>query len=489
MTYRNPIISGFYPDPSVCRANGKYYLVASSFQYFPGVPLFESDDLINWTQIGFCLTRKSQLPLDKASCTGGIYAPTIRYNDGRFYMVTTNQRNFYVYTDDIYGEWSEPIFVDQGGIDPSLYFEDGKTYFMSNGTDDDGKNAVLQCEINIKTGKKLTESKVIWHGAGGRYLESPHLYKIDGQYYIMAAEGGTEYGHMVIYGKGDSIYGPFTNYKKNPVLTNRDLGGYAIQGCGHADLIEDNNGNWWLYHLAFRQLDKYVMHHHLGREVYVMPVSFDKEGWFTVGEKGNTTEFFETDAIKVKQEFKKEFTFENTAFKSEWQHLRSFNPDNYIYGKDSIKIKATPVSIDSLDDPSFICIHQKEFNMELSVDVTLIDGEAGISIYMDENHHYDLYLEKNNSETCAVLKLNIGDIKHIQNKIKLNSSKITLKVASNAFVYNFYAGDEHIGYAQTKYLSSEVNNGFTGVVLGLYSQNGKEQEFNEFKKFICKYEF
>lgn len=183
MKYHNPVVSGFYPDPSVCEHDGKYYLVCSSFQYFPGVPLFESDDLVNWKQIGHVLTRKSQVMLDKINSSGGVFAPTIRCINGRFYMVTTNDtthQNFYVWTDDIHGEWSEPVYVDQGGIDPSLFEEDGHVYFMSNGADDNGVGGVVQCEIDIATGKKLSPSRCIWQGSGGRYLESPHLYKING---------------------------------------------------------------------------------------------------------------------------------------------------------------------------------------------------------------------------------------------------------------------------------------------------------------------
>jgi len=171
MKYTNPVLKGFYPDPSVCFANGKYYMVNSSFQFFPGVPLFESDDLVNWTQIGHVLTRKSQVELDKINSSGGVFAPTIRYNNGRFYMITTNDtthRNFYVYTDDIYGEWSEPITVDQGGIDPSLLFDGDHVYFIINGADDEGEGGVVQCEINIETGEKRTKSKCIWKGTGGR---------------------------------------------------------------------------------------------------------------------------------------------------------------------------------------------------------------------------------------------------------------------------------------------------------------------------------
>ena len=197
---KNPILRGFYPDPSVCEAEGKYYLVTSTFQYFPGVPVFESEDLVNWKQVGHVLTRPSQVQLETVNSSGGVFAPTIRYNDGTFYMVTNNNtygKNFYVSTKDIRGEWSEPVFVDQGGIDPSLLFEDGRCYFVSNGTGPDGRGAIFLCEINVETGEKLSESTPIWAGSGGRYLESPHLYHIGDYYYIMAAEGGTEYGHTI----------------------------------------------------------------------------------------------------------------------------------------------------------------------------------------------------------------------------------------------------------------------------------------------------
>ena len=303
MNYKNPIIRGFHPDPSVCRANGKYYLVCSSMQYFPGVPIFESDDLINWKKIGNCLTRPSQIHLEKVRSSGGVFAPTIRYNNGRFYMTTTNDsthQNFYVWTDDIYGEWSEPVFVDQGGIDPSLLFDDdGKVYFMSNGADDEGNYGITVCEIDIDTGKKLSKSKTVWKGSGGRYLESPHLYKINGRYLLLAAEGGTEYGHMVTYAVSDSVFGEYKGYDKNPVLTNRNLGGYEIQGIGHGDLIEDYNGNWWIVCLGFRQIGQWSAFHHLGRETFLTPVDFNGV-WFTAGTNGTTAKEYATDRISTR---------------------------------------------------------------------------------------------------------------------------------------------------------------------------------------------
>lgn len=183
---------GFYPDPSICKAEGKYYIACSSFQYFPGVPVFESGDLVNWKQVGHCLTRTDQVELHKINSSGGVFAPTLRYHEGTFYMVTNNNtfgRNFYVSAGDIAGDWSDPIFVDQEGIDPSLLFDNGKVYFTSNGSDESGKGCILQCEIDIETGRKLTDSIPVWSGNGGRYLESPHLYHIGDWYYLMAAEG------------------------------------------------------------------------------------------------------------------------------------------------------------------------------------------------------------------------------------------------------------------------------------------------------------
>lgn len=164
MNYQNPVISGFYPDPSICRVGKDYYLVTSTFQYFPGVPIFHSTDLVNWTQIGHCLTRESQLSLNKMKNSPGIFAPTIRYHEGIFYMITTNVAcggNFYVFTDNPAGEWSDPIWVDQGGIDPSLIFDDdGKVYLASTtgfGTTNPG---ICLSEIDIKTGKKIDRGKV-----------------------------------------------------------------------------------------------------------------------------------------------------------------------------------------------------------------------------------------------------------------------------------------------------------------------------------------
>ena len=182
----NPIIPGFHPDPSIVKVDDDYYIVNSSFQYFPGVPIFHSKDLINWEQIGNVLDRKSQLNLKDSTGYLGIYAPTIRYHEGTFYMITTEKgvnKNFMVTSNDPRGPWSEPIWLDQQGIDPSLYFEDDKLYFVSN-----PGNMITLCEIDPKTGKQLTPSRHLWGGTGERYPEGPHIYKKDGWYYLLISE-------------------------------------------------------------------------------------------------------------------------------------------------------------------------------------------------------------------------------------------------------------------------------------------------------------
>lgn len=487
--YNNPVQKGFYPDPSVCFADGKYYMVCSSFQYFPGVPLFESDDLVNWTQIGHVLTRKNQVMLEKINSSGGVFAPTIRYHDGRFYMVTTNDtthQNFYVYTDDIHGEWSDPIYVDQGGIDPSLFFENGKTYFMSNGADDEGKGGVVQCEINIETGERLSPRRCLWQGSGGRYLESPHMYRINGSYYLMAAEGGTEYGHMITYARSESVWGPFEGYAKNPVLTNRNKAPNIIQGIGHGDLIQDENGNWHILCLGFRQLGIWQPYHFLGREVFLTPVQFHEDGWFTAGTDGTTADSYESP-YGTEQAEKKLFTFENTDWNIDWCFMRHPHEEDYDLGADYAVLNGTDITLDMVDSPTFVGLRQRDFNADISLDVDVECGEGGFTLFITENEHYDIAVRKTAGGFEAVLKLNIGGIKHIQKTIPLKSGSATLKVNAGNYAYGFGVIEDgeytELGFGFTKYLSSEVAEGFTGVVMGIYAVNGKAG----FRNFRCEY--
>lgn len=416
MKYVNPVVRGFYPDPSVCYAKGKYYMVNSTFQYFPGVSLLESEDLVHWKQIGNVLTRKSQVYLEKINSSGGVFAPTIRYNDGHFYMVTTNdttRENFYVTTDDIHGEWSDPVKVDQGGIDPSLLFIDGRAYFVSNGEDDDGIGGVTQCEIDIKTGKKLSASRNIWKGNGGRFLESPHVYKIGDWFYLMAAEGGTEYGHMITISRSKDIFGPYENCPHNPILTNRNKAPFIIQGVGHGDLIEGPDGNYYILCLGFRQMGIWMAYHQLGREVFLVPVRFDENGWPVVGNDGTMDESYE---VPIKGEGNERNVAEEISRSGldifsnpEWLYMRHPHMENYkkvsqvgekagekagekvgekvdkkVDKKENngntsdecIELVGTSETLDDVASPTFVGLRQREFNGALTVNMSLNVSEA-----------------------------------------------------------------------------------------------------------------
>lgn len=485
MKYKNPVLRGMYPDPSVCRVNDKYYMVCSSFQYFPAVPLFESSDMVNWQQIGHCLTRKSQVDLSGTDSCSGIFAPTLRFHKGRFYMVTTNamtKENFYVYTDDIYGEWSEPITVEQDGIDPSFYFEGDKAYFLSNGYDALGISAFIQmCEIDIATGKKLSETKPLWHGTGGRFIEAPHLYKFGEYYYILDAEGGTEYGHMVNYARSKNMWGPFEPFKNNPVLTNRNLGGYILQGAGHGDIVEGKDGKWWFMHLGFRQAGQWEAYHHLGRECCLVPVRWEDD-WFYMGDGTACLEYNLPEIECAPQQLSFNKIFENLNQKKDWCFLRTYNHENYEFGEHYLKLKGNEGTLFNGGTPTFAAIRQSEFEMVISVCLKSECTEAGLTLFADEKHHYDLYL---NDEGDAVLRMTIGCLSHNVKVMPIGDDQAELIITASPYDYNFKvvtkAQEINMGEAKTRYLSSEVAGGFTGVMIGFYAvdEEGREAVFTK----------
>ena len=334
--YKNPVIPGFYPDPSLCRVDSEYYLVNSTFEYFPGIPIWKSKDLIHWKQIGNVLNRSSQLPLKNCKPSNGIYAPTIRFNKGLFYVVVTNvgidkkYRNFYVTATNPAGPWSEPIYYDQNGIDPSLFFDnDGKVYFVSNrATKPTDERAIYQSEIDITTGKRVSEIKLIWKGSGGSYVEGPHMYKKDGYYYLLTAEGGTAYGHTVAIGRSKNIWGPFESCPHNPILTNR-MSYSNIQGTGHADLVQALDSSWWMVHLAFRPAIDGI--HFIGRETCLTPVEWKQGEWPIVNKSGQTTEMIDMQPYNYQSELHLPFTLAQKddvekPLGFEWIYLR--NPDS-----------------------------------------------------------------------------------------------------------------------------------------------------------------
>ena len=280
---QNPLLSGFYPDPSICRVGDDFYMVTSSFSYYPGVPVFHSRDLVHWEQIGHCLHRPSQLPLDWQHISGGVYAPTIRWHDGLFYMVTTNVSrggNFFVTAKDAAGPWSEPVYIRNApGIDPTIFWDDDGTAYMTGTTDWNEHNpGVWISRVDLDRGLLEGDRPIVWRGAmvNAWSPEAPHIYKKDGWYYLMIAEGGTEDFHAVTIARSREIMGPYEGYQGNPILTHRHLGlNYPICNVGHGDLVQLQDGSWYMVALGSRLYGGY--HKNMGRETFIAPVDWSGE--------------------------------------------------------------------------------------------------------------------------------------------------------------------------------------------------------------------
>lgn len=493
MKYHNPIIPGFYPDPSVCRVGDTYYLVTSSFEYFPGIPIFKSKDLVNWTSIGSVLTTPKQLPLQGSDGHGGIYAPTIRYFAGKFYVVSTNVDHgghFYVTSSNPEKGWSDPIHVDQEGIDPSLFFDGGKAYFLST-AQDKGKNTVLLSRLDPETGK-VNDGHYIWYGNGGRYLEGPHLYKINGLYYLLASEGGTEYGHMLVVARSKNIFGPYESCPNNPILTNRDMGGYQLQGAGHGDFVQDQDNNWWVVFLAFRQLDRYMQYHTLGREVNLLPVKFEN-GWPKIGD-GCAHLIEETDRLNVKQKPITDTKQATAQVGKDLFFLRNPQVDRYKLNSTEYILKTSKYLLSERDaSPMAILTRERSFSDQLEVTVDPQNVVAGITAYLEPDQHYDLLLEKDRDYYHAKVRLVIGPAisfaKKINFKIKYNAfPKLKLNCSNQYYQFQIEDGDKIIGLGKyaAQYLSSEVAGDFTGVMLGLFVEQNKEPGEAVFKNFKIK---
>lgn len=288
----NPVLPGFYPDPSMCAANGKYYLVCSSFSYVPGLPIFESKDLVRWQQVGNIIDRPEQLDFSGQGVSRGLFAPTIRHYNGKFYCICTQVDklgNFLVTAEKPEGPWSNPIAISGAeGIDPSLFFdEDGTCWYTGTrpapeGPKYNGNWEIWIQRLNPETGELYGEAKGIWRGALKNCVwpEGPHIYKFFGKYYLLHAEGGTGADHAVCVARCDTIDGEWVGKPSNPILTHRHMGLSAgIINVGHADIVCTSDNKWWMCCLASRpygEPGKRVSN--MGRETFLAPVKWE-DGW------------------------------------------------------------------------------------------------------------------------------------------------------------------------------------------------------------------
>lgn len=508
MKYHNPIIPGFYPDPSICRVESDYYLVNSSFEYFPCIPIFHSRDLVNWTQIGHCVSESNQLQLKPGFPNSlGMYAPTIRYHNGIFYVICTNvalkdkdDGNFIVFSKDPRGAWSQPIFVDCPGIDPSLLFDDdGKVYYVG------AHEEIFLAEMDVTNGRLLSKRTPIWGGTGGNNPEGPHLYKINGYYYLLIAEGGTEHGHMVTIARSKDIYGPYESCPHNPVLTNRGTR-LPIKAVGHADLVEDQNGNWWAVCLGIRPIS-YPFRHNLGRETFLAPLSWNDDGWPEFGSDGHLHEEVETDLLPLElgsMDEQNRFTRYYIDFcrqKPDHSWNTIYNPMDGFWKstKNGLALFACKNSI--MDAKPMAWLGRRQQHHDCIVKTKLMfspthDGEeAGLSIYLNHRHHYEIALTMVNMKKSLIFRRQIGSLWKIENLRSYNSDYVELVIEANkqAYVFKFIDGidDTILGSGETAYLTTEVGGVFTGNFFALYATNSNEEHksiahFLDFEYIVSK---
>ena len=502
--FTNPVLPGFHADPSVCRAGDDFYLVNSTFQYFPGVPVFHSKDLVNWEQVGNCLTRPTQVDLKGTDGNSGIYAPTIRYNNGRFYMVTTvfpSRRHFYLWTDNPAGEWSEPIVIDFaiGSCDPTLFFDEGKCYFLWKEGD------IKICEIDVETGKQLGEIHHLGTGLGGRYPEGPHIYKKDGYYYLLLAEGGTEHGHHVNILRSKDLFGPYQPNPANPILShfNMKMQNSPIQGLGHADLVQAPDSSWWMICLGYRTSG--YLQHVMGRETMLAPVTWEKGGWPVVNGDGTLQTDMKCQTLPlvpmtndpVKEEF--DYTRRNAPQDSYhsmglpmgWMSL--CNPDYTKYSLTERKgwlrlypsmtdLSMTAIPADTpthSSSPTFIARRQTELNFSATAlfDLShLTEGmQAGLTAYAASLNHYDVIAEKRKGKIFIKSNVRLGQTSHSETEIELTGNLAYLRITSDKDFYYMLASPDGINFTQLakmeyRFLSTETIGGFTGVMLGIFAQ-------------------
>ncbi|KAJ4330645.1 hypothetical protein N0V87_009830 [Didymella glomerata] len=508
----NPIIPGFAPDPSLVLVDDTYYLVTSTFHVFPGLPIYTSKDLVHWKQIGMCrliltealilqgignaINRTEQLSFAKSQALifhseeeghmvaqGGLYAPTIRYQDGTFYVVCTNvirnggdgsrdeMHNFIVSTKDIYGsKWSNPVFFEFDGIDTSLFWDtDGKAYIT--GSKSPGPMTKITIfEVNPATGEKLSEETQLWSGTGGIYPEGPHIYLRNGFYYLMISEGGTYEDHSIVMARSRSILGPYEPCPENPILSATGTNEY-VQCTGHCEAFEDKNGEWWGVCLGIRMAEKQL--YGLGRETYLVKGHWNSDGWLKF-DLAKTNLSVPGVELRVAEKL-------DASAGSDLLYIRDPDLSRYTFSSGSYELTASAHDFTSPDaSPSFIGKRQRLMegastvvlgNMSASTSDSAAVN-AGLAVYKDE--HRFLRISRSTMTNKVVFQV-FNKAKQVdrsaEHQLEGSFKDIKFTIAYTEKEYHAYFsvnGEEavEIGRAEAMELSAKD---FVGPIVGVFA--------------------
>ena len=488
MKYPNPLIPGFNPDPSIVRVGDDYYLATSTFEYWPGIPVYHSKDLIDWTLIGHVADRHGQLA-PNAPTNLGVWAPTIRFRDGLFYVVVSDAmgRGTLIFTaTNPAGPWSDGIVTNMEGIDPDLAWDDNAVpYLTFSGLilsgDEIGKHlGILQARIDLTTGQLLEEPRSVWSGVGGMFPEAPHLYKVGEYWYLMIAEGGTERGHAVSVARGTNIEGPFEAAPHTPILTARGTS-RPVQNTGHADLFQTPDGGWAMVLLGVRTRGMTRQFSSLGRETFISEITW-KDGW-PFAEAVHLNDIVEPPVFHD--------DFSSSELNLEWVSLRQLPTDVAKRENDGLVITGNGQGLGDLT-PAWIGRRQRRLDGIVYADIT-VSGVGGITLRYDEAAHYDLELR----DGKLIARFNVSSVTHEVEAVGFYSGAssqgsgsvrlyLEYKPAGQAFSIEGQSSDfiglgwvdldgvkREVASFDGRFLSNEVTTSFTGRVVGVYCVTGQ----------------
>ena len=497
----NPILKGFYPDPSICRVGEDFYIVCSSFVYAPGVPIFHSKDLAHWEQIGHVLDRESQLPAHD-EISRGIFAPTIRYHKGTYYMITTNVThggNFLVTAENPAGPWSEPYYLGDEecpGIDPSLFFDDDdRCYYVGTRPNPEGVRyngdwEIWVQELDLNTMKLTGESVAIWKGAVKDVIwpEGPHLYKKDGYYYLLHAEGGTGPEHAISVARSKELFKWFEGCPRNPIFTHRNLGkDYPVIYAGHGDLVDDKDGNWYIVMLASRQCKR---HCSLGRETFLAKVDWE-EGWpvvnYGVGHLTKQVEVpFEEHPFAKENDWNDSLHFFDTKLDDRFVGIEKRDAEKYSLTQRPgfLRLKCAKEKIEEINNPAYIGLRQKDYSFKVNTGVEFDPANenevGGLVLFQNHLNNLSVLITKKDGKKVLIVRKWIKGQGQISTTVPVSDGLVELEIRGKAQVgqvlvkengtYRLVEDDIDL----LPYTTEEAG-GFVGNTIGMYaSSNGAD---------------
>ncbi|WP_097014676.1 family 43 glycosylhydrolase [Anaerocolumna aminovalerica] len=490
--YKNPIRTGFYPDPSIVRVGEDFYMVNSSFIYFPCIPISHSKDLIHWHIIGFAITNPDWSYLDHLEGGRGYWAPDISYYEGRFYITATYRLNddgriyrkqMVVSSEKPEGPYSKPVFIDEDGIDPSIFNdEDGKRYMLLN-------RGARIFELNKDATKQISEAKLLYYGDQKRAPEGPHLLKKDGFYYLFLAEGGTGPGHRITVARSGTLFGNYEPCPYNPIMAQWDEKA-GIGRCGHGKPVQTQNGEWYMVYLCGRMIgDGYTI---LGRETALDPIQWTLDGWPIVnGLKGPSTLQKKPNLPECIWDNRDFDDFDDDSLSVDWVFPRSPERNGIQLKNSKLWIRGSKAPLNSIEARNIVLRRQKDFVFTAETKMLVVPmypgQDAGLICYYDENSwvKFGVFAASDGSRYIKLAEhIGLEDF-HSREAVVLNSNEreIYLQVRTNYLRREFYYSMDGVSYScfttlnPVTYLSDEgvkMGKRFTGAMVGMYAYGGEK---------------